>query len=176
MKVQTEMAQVELVKTAQHDVQRRAFLRHEQDRLAARRKLRDQVRDRLALTGARRTADNTALTSNGRGDGLLLRRVGIAHKELLVGQDAVEFTRIRVHSRSACKFGGGLVACDACDDVVLRKLLQKLLQIFDDRELLETEVSQDPPRLHPKAGHAAGLPREALEHRPEIELLAFVIP
>src|SRR5262245_39729447 len=95
------MAKAGCLQTSEHHVQRRALLRNEQDRLSPSHDLGDHVGDRLALTRSRRTADDAVLLAQRRGDGLLLRGIGVEDQELLLGWNAIKRLRIDASSIAA---------------------------------------------------------------------------
>ena len=63
VQVEDEVAELTLVEPLQHRVDRGSLLGDEQDRLVAGDQGCDQVRDRLALAGAGRPADDQALAA-----------------------------------------------------------------------------------------------------------------
>ena len=68
MQLEAEAAEPDILQPSLDDLQRRCFLRHEEDGFSLAKQVSDEVADRLALAGPRWSDDDEVLAAIGRGD------------------------------------------------------------------------------------------------------------
>ncbi len=105
--------------------------------------LGDQVRDGLAFPRSGRTADDAVSAAQRQPDRLLLGGIRVAHEELVVRRDGIELARDQPGDDRRARAPRPPVAGDARDDIMGGELVSVLLEVLDDRQLLEMEVADD---------------------------------
>ena len=166
MEVHHEFVETHTLEPLGHCVDGCAFLRHEEDALSLGHHGRDQIGDRLALSGARRTLKHKRLPCQRSVDSSVLGRVGIEHQELVLWWHAVGQRRFhRAGAVGLKRFSGRLVACDGRYQVVCGQCLKIALDVIDHRHLLEHEVAQHNMFGNPKIGHTLGAATQLCEDR-----------
>ena len=121
------------------------LLGHEQDGLPSCECGRNEVGDRLALAGSRRTPDDQVLPVDDRVNRVVLARIRVEDEELIRRRGPVRVVEgdlglgvLSVQSRAG--FG---IAGNRCDDVVLDECVLGGFEILDHRQLGVREVPKD---------------------------------
>ena len=142
MQLQAELAQADFAQTPVHDIQRGDLLGHEKHALALGHALGDEVRDGLALAGARRADQDEVLASDGRHHCGQLRRIGGQWaKGLLRRKLCVQPPRFRKgHARCV---GFARRVDQVLDDGALAQLLRPFGEVLPHQELGKREHGQD---------------------------------
>ncbi len=150
--VENRFAQVNPFQPGQHGVDRGPFLGHEQHLPAPRDQGGNQVRDGLALAGARRAVDHQAVPGQHGADGAALRGVGIQDGVVLLGR--VEDGLAGVVAGQ--QFLGGDVTGDGGHHVAVVQQLRRRLQVPDHGQLGIGERADDLAADDLEAGHLSG--------------------
>ena len=154
MQVKNQLAEVLLAKPLGHGIDRGAFLRHEQDFLAAGNQRGDQVGDRLALAGSRRPLDDQALAREHRVDRVVLAGVGIQNQELISQRHLIRARNgLWPGPLGADRRAGLLIARQRRDQLMRDQLIQCPVKVGDHRQLGVGEVRQHQPPVNPEAGY-----------------------
>src|SRR4051812_4076798 len=123
MAVKAQVPEVGVLQAIEDDFERRPLLGDEQHGLATSNHFRDEIGDGLALSCARWAADNAVLSGERQGDGLMLRRIGVANQELLVRTLEIErggIDRGPITARVVCR---AAIAGDTSNEIVASQWL-----------------------------------------------------
>ncbi len=137
VQVEREGAEPDGIQSILHDLQRRALLRDEEHALAGSQRARQQVRDGLRFTGARRTFEHERATLDGFDHGLELRRVrgdGNLRRERI--KVDVDRRRYRIDVRLIGRLD------EVGDERVRRELSPVVVEIFPQPELRELQDAE----------------------------------
>ena len=121
--------------------------------------MRDQVRDRLALSRAGWASHDQALPGDDRVDRVVLRRIRVEHQVLISERHPVGigYQRFRRSVVLANQLASRWVAGNGCDEVMGYQLVEGAFQVLDHRKFRVAERAQDKPRRNVEAGHPGGL-------------------
>jgi hypothetical protein len=152
VEVERERAEACLAEAVAHDAERSALLGDEEDALAAREALAEEVRDRLALAGAGRSLQDEGRAlrrRHDRGDLRAVRRQRQAHG----GERRLVVDRARRHERRVAQLRRDRAVEERADDRVVSERLSARAHLLDERQLLERVDAELRDRQDARARH-----------------------
>ncbi len=173
MKLEAEFTNPGFSKPALHDLQRSLLFRYEEDRLVRCQAVRNDVRDRLRLTRARRTMDHKIMALHRVDEGAMLGCIGVLNQKRSERLDLRVIYRVirRIAwKQSAISGVSGRIGPpqDRPHEGVINGIHSPIVrtQIRIDRKSTEREVAQDHPSMYLPSSE----PRDGFSDAVEIAL------
>ena len=173
--VEDQVGQPHSAEPVQDGVDGRPLLRDEQNALAARRQGRDQVGDRLRLSGPRRAIDDQVSAADAAVNGIGLAGISVQDEELICGRHKVRLVQSHIRVARTHRITGSLIAGDRADQLGTEQGIGGRLQVQNHAQLGIRKVAHHDPRRHRETGdHRAGL-GDPLEERHRVGRLRILV-